>query len=169
MPVVHRRFVERRDVLALEVLDDGDLEAVSSSMSSISAGIESSPASFDARQRRSPANQLVATAVERSDEDRLEDAVLLHRRRQLLQALLVEGEARLFGFGSILSSGMMRTPTLRVVRLRREQADDGGESSRSSDRRRAAAARKSVLAKVDHLPGEVAIGLCRDAGSRVRR
>src|SRR6266540_1697621 len=33
-----------------------------------------------------------------------------------------------------------------------------GESSRSSDRRRAAAARKSGLAKIDHLPSQLAVG-----------
>src|SRR4029079_14136009 len=61
------------------------------------------------------------------------------------------------GFGSVRSSAIDLTPTLRpeCSEVSREMID--GESSRSSDRRRAATARKSGLAKVDHLPGELAI------------
>src|SRR2546425_8780027 len=44
-----------------------------------------------------------------------------------------------------------------------------GESSRSSDRRRAAAARKSVLAKVDNLPRELAVCPCRVRATGIRR
>ena len=69
--------------------------AVSSSSSSTSAGIVSRPASFDARQRRSPATSWIAVAAERPDEDRLEDAVLADRRGELVERVGVEDRPRL--------------------------------------------------------------------------
>src|SRR6478609_8767452 len=63
----------------------------------------------------------------------------------------------------------MRTPTERVGLSGVSRLTIAGESSVSSDSRRAAAARKSVRAKVDHLPGEFAIGPSRIAGAGVRR
>src|SRR5258705_2454899 len=72
------------------------------------------------------------------------------------------------GFGSMWSTGTIRTPTDRVGLSGDSRLTIAGESSRSSDSRRAAAARKSVRAKVDHLPGEFAIGTGRIAGGGVR-
>src|SRR6478752_1691886 len=63
----------------------------------------------------------------------------------------------------------MRTPTERVGLSGVSRLTIAGESSVSSESRRAAAARKSVRAKVDHLPGECAIGRRRNAGARVAR
>src|SRR3954449_2001330 len=57
----------------------------------------------------------------------------------------------------------MRTPTDRVGLSGDSRLTIVGESSVSSDSRRAAAARKSVRAKVDHLPGELAVGASRVA------
>src|SRR5919198_6102116 len=69
----------------------------------------------------------------------------------------------------MLSTGMTRTPTLRPTRSELSRLTIAGDSSRSSDRRRAAAARKSGLAKVDHLPRELAIGSGGFGRSRVGR
>src|SRR5262245_8616651 len=66
------------------------------------------------------------------------------------------------------STGMTFTPTLRPTFSEVSRLTIAGESSRSSDRRRAAAARKSGLAKVDHLPSEVAIGPRRFGRAGVR-
>src|SRR5687768_2865574 len=73
------------------------------------------------------------------------------------------------GFESMRSTGMMRTPTLRVGESFDSRLTMAGESSRSSDRRRAAVARKSGRAKFDHLPREVAVGSRGVAASGVRR
>src|SRR5438045_7384586 len=56
-------------------------------------------------------------------------------------------------------TGIIRTPPReRPWRSFESRLTMAGESSRSSDRRRAAAARKSVRAKVNHLPRQLAIG-----------
>src|SRR3954466_7229489 len=62
------------------------------------------------------------------------------------------------GLGSIRSTGIVRTPTVRPTLSELKRLTIAGESSRSSERRRAAAARKSGLAKVDDLPSKLAIG-----------
>src|SRR5690242_17144524 len=75
------------------------------------------------------------------------------------------------------STGITRTPTLLPTCSGDRRLTMAGESSRSSDRRRAAAARKSGLAKVDHLPGKLAVrprglgtpGVGRDRPARERR
>ena len=71
--------------------------AVSSSISSMSAGIVCEPG----QARRAPAafagDDLVRVRAERPDEDRLEDAVLADRRGQLVERLLLEDHARLLG------------------------------------------------------------------------
>src|SRR4051812_10851583 len=138
--------------------------AVSSSISSTSAGIVSRPASRDARQRRSPATSWYRfspsgrtrigwrTPCSRIDADSSWSASGSKTRRGWS------------GFGSIRSTGMVRTPTLRPTLSELKRLTIAGESSRSSERRRAAAARKSGLAKVDDLPSELAIG-----PGRVRR
>src|SRR5712691_12540733 len=53
---------------------------------------------------------------------------------------------------------MTFTPTLRPEWSELSRDTIAGESSRSSERRRAATARKSGLAKVDYLPGKLAVG-----------
>ena len=73
--------------------------AVSSSISSISAGIV-----VEAGQpRRTPAtlagDQLVAVGTDRANEDRLEDAVLADGRGQFVEGVFVELEAWLLGIG----------------------------------------------------------------------
>ena len=77
--------------------------AVSSSISSMSAGMEASPARRDARQRRSPAtfarDDLVLVRTDRPDEDRLQDAVLTDRRGQFLERVLLEDDAWLLRIG----------------------------------------------------------------------
>src|SRR5215210_231797 len=73
------------------------------------------------------------------------------------------------GLDSIRSTGMTRTPTVRPALSEERRLTIAGESSRSSERRRAAAARKSGLAKIDHLPGEIAIGPSGLRLTRVRR
>src|SRR5690349_17986975 len=62
------------------------------------------------------------------------------------------------GLGLIRSMSTLRTPPRgRPWRSLDSRLTMAGESSRSSDRRRAAAARKSVLAKVDNLPCQLAV------------
>src|SRR3954447_13373650 len=73
------------------------------------------------------------------------------------------------GLGSIRSTGIVRTPTVRPTLSELKRLTIAGESSRSSERRRAAAARKSGLAKVDDLPSELAIGPCRVRRSGIGR
>jgi len=94
-PVEHRRFLERREVLALEVLDDRDLES-GVVVDLLDEGRDRRDAGL---ARRSPAalagDQLVAVVTERPDEDRLEDAVLGDRGGELTQRVLVEHRPRL--------------------------------------------------------------------------
>src|SRR3954451_1883304 len=76
-------------------------------------------------------------------------------------------------------TGMTRTPTVRPSSAGSAESrlTIAGESSRSSERRRAAAARKSGLAKIDHLPSEIAVrpggvgaaGIGRDRPAGKRR
>ena len=83
--VVHRGFIERRDVLALEVLDDGDLErgvvvdVLDQRRDRLKAGLlRGAPPAL-------AGDQLVAVLAGRPDEDRLEDAVLPDRGGQLVE------------------------------------------------------------------------------------
>ncbi len=78
-----------------------------------------------------------------------------------------ESKARrgFWGLGSMRSTGSTRTPRLRWDCSGESRLTIAGDSSRSSESRRAAAARKSVLAKFDHLPCQLAI---RASGIRVR-
>ena len=69
--------------------------AVSSSISSTSAGIVASPGLAGRAPAALAGDELVAVLAERPDEDRLEDAVLADRRRQLVERLLVEDHPRL--------------------------------------------------------------------------
>ena len=123
--VVHRRFVERGEVLALEVLDDRDLQG--------RVVVDLLDEGGDRREargfRRAPAalagDELELAVVERPDEDRLEDAVLADRRRQLVEAGLLHRETRLFRVrrDSIHAdvANAAAAPALAVIR---EQADD---------------------------------------------
>ena len=101
--------------------------AVSSSISSISAGIVVETG----EPRRAPAalagDQLVPVRSERADEDRLEDAVLADRRGQLVERRLVEGEPRLLGvrLDAVDGDDRGRRPT-GPAPSDDEQADDGG-------------------------------------------
>ena len=98
--VVHDRFLERRQVLALEVLDDRDLErrVVVELFDERRDRVESGGG------RRPPAaltgDQLVAVgSLEGTDEDGLQDAVLANRSGQLVQRALLEAGSRLVGVG----------------------------------------------------------------------
>ena len=143
--------------------------AVSSSMSSTSAGIVACR-----RSRRAPASlagdQLVAVVGQRPDEDGLQDAVLADGRGELVERLLVECQPRLLRVGL---DAIDRDDCGRRWRGAWSSGDSrltmAGDSSRSSDSRRAAVARKSGLAKVDHLPGELAVGPRGVGGPGVRR
>ena len=124
--VVHRRLVERRDVLALEVLDDRDLER-----GVVVDVLDDRGDRQLARDlRRAPAalarDQLEAAVVERSDEDRLQDAVLADGRRHLLEGFLVERHARVLrvGFDAVDRDDANALVAMRV--LRGEEADDRG-------------------------------------------
>ena len=97
--IEHRRFVEWREVLALKVLDDRDLErgVVVDVLDQRRDGPESglpggAPAAL-------AGDDLVGVRTERADQDRLEDAVLSDRGRQLVEGVLLEDEARLLGVG----------------------------------------------------------------------
>ena len=89
-PVVHRRLVQRRQVLALEVLDDRDLHR--------GLVIDVLDHRWDGGEagglRRSPAalagDELEPEGSDRSDENRLQDAVLLDGGGELGQRGLVE-------------------------------------------------------------------------------
>ena len=101
--------------------------AVSSSISSTSAGIVVEAGGL----RRAPAalagDELELAVLERADEDRLEHAMLADGRGQLLERGLVEREARLLrvrldAFDVDVADAAAR-PAVAVVR---EEADDGG-------------------------------------------
>ena len=158
--VVHRRLVEGRDVLALEVLDDRDLErGVVVDVLDEGGDRRHARRSCDARQRRSPAISWKRSVVDGADEDGLEDAVLADATRRAPRASprRTRGAAAR-GLDSMRSTGITLTPVERWVVSGDSRLTIAGGSSRSSESRRAAAARKSGLAKFDHLPGELAIG-----------
>ncbi len=125
-PVVHRRFIEWRDVLALEVLDDRDLER--------GVVVDLLDQRRDRQQAgdlgRAPAalagDQLVAVRSDWADEDRLEDAVLADRGGELVERLLVEGEPGLRGVR--LDVIDRNDPDADAARraVRGQQADDDG-------------------------------------------
>src|SRR6185369_10130879 len=73
------------------------------------------------------------------------------------------------GFDSMRSIDRTLTPVVRPAFSDDSRETMAGESSRSSDSRRAATARKSGLAKVDYLPGELAIGARGFGCTGVRR
>src|SRR3954451_8349929 len=132
--------------------------AVSSSMSSTSAGIVGRPAICDARQRRSPAmswNRFSSRGRTRMGW-RTPCSRMLAASSWSVSSL--NASRGCSGFDSMRSSGITLTPVERRVTSAERRLTIAGGSSRSSDSRRAAAARKSVLAKIDHLPGEGAIG-----------
>src|SRR6478609_6531381 len=143
--------------------------AVSSSMSSTIAGMAACSASFEARQRRSPAMSSKRPSASgrtrtgwRTPCSRIEAA-------SSSSASWLIAMRGFCGLGSILSSGTMRTPLLRWVCSGERRLTIAGERSRSSESRRAAAARKSVLLKFDHLPRELAVGASRVRRAGVRR
>ena len=125
-PVVHRRLVERRDVLPLEVLDDRDLHR-----GLVVDVLDQCRDGHVARELRCPPaalarDQLEAVLANGSDEDRLEDAVLADAGRQLLERRLVEGEAWLLRVGFDAVNGNDLDAGRAMRRLRGEEADDRG-------------------------------------------
>src|SRR4051795_6512598 len=143
--------------------------AVSSSISSIKAGIVSRPARRDARQRRSPAT--IWYVFGPSGRTRIGCSTPCSRidaasSSSAWGSKTIRGCS---GLGSMLSTWTIRTPTDRVGLSGFSRLTIAGESSVSSDRRRAAAARKSVRGKFDHLPGKVAIDACGVAPAGVGR
>ena len=96
-PIEHRGFVERREVLALEVLDDRDLQG--------RVVVDVLDQGRDRRQSGLPGgppatlagNDLVRVRAERPDQDRLKHAVFPDRRRQLIERRLLEDEPWLLG------------------------------------------------------------------------
>src|SRR6266550_9257596 len=143
--------------------------AVSSSSSSTSAGMVARPASFAARQRRSPATSWYRFWPSGRTRIGWRTPCSRTEAASSCRASMSNTVRGWFGFDSMLSTGMMRTPTVRPTLSDESRLMIDGESSRSSESRRAAAARKSGLAKIDHLPGKVAIVSRRVGLAGVRR
>ncbi len=122
-PVVDRRLLQRREVLALQVLDDRDLQR--------DVVVELLDERRDGRQpghpRRPPAtlagHQLELVRPARPDEDGLEDAVFTDRGGQLLEGGHLELEARILGVG-LDPVDRDVSNTARLAALGREEADD---------------------------------------------
>ena len=98
-PVVHRGFVEDRDVLALEVLDDRDLQGGLVVNVLDQGGDRDHARDLGGAPAALPGDQLVAPVVAGADEDGLEDAVLPDREGKLGECRAIEGEARLLRVG----------------------------------------------------------------------
>jgi hypothetical protein len=123
-PVVHRRLVQRRQVLALEVLDDRDLErrvvvdVLDQRGDRLEAGLP----------RRAPApfagDDLLRVRSERPDQDRLEDAMLADRGRKLVEGLLLEDETRLLRVRFDVIDGNDPDADRTRGAVGRQQADD---------------------------------------------
>ena len=92
-------FIERREVLALEVLDDGDLErrVVIDLFDHGRHGLQAGPAGGPPAALAG--DELVATALAGTDQDRLEDAMLADRGREVVQGGFVQRRAGLVGIG----------------------------------------------------------------------
>ncbi len=99
-PVVHHRFLERREVLALEVLDDRDLEGGVVVQLFDEGRDRGEPAGLGRAPAPFAGDELVPTrVVDRPDEDRLQDAVLADGSRELVEGRLLEPRPRLGGIG----------------------------------------------------------------------
>ena len=96
-PVVHRGFIEWRQVLALEVLDDRDLERRVVVDLLDQGGDRLEPGETRCAPAAFARDDLVGIRTERSDEDRLEDAVLANRCGELFERLRFEDHPRLLG------------------------------------------------------------------------
>ncbi len=124
--VVHRRLVEWRDVLALQVLDDRDLER----RVVVDVLDEGGDGREPGDRRGAPAtltrDQLIAVRSDGTNEDRLEHAMLADRCGQLIERLLVVHQAWLLGVRvDVIDRDDPDTDTPRR-RIRGEQADDRG-------------------------------------------
>ena len=106
-PVVHRGLIERREVLALQILDDRDLECRVVVELLHERRDRAEPGSL----RRAPAaltgDELEPVAAERPHENGLQHAVLADRRGELIQRFLVDRQSRLLGVWLDLVDGDM--------------------------------------------------------------
>ena len=119
------RLVERREVLALEVLDDGDLER-----RVVVDLLDHGRDRLESRHLRGApsalaGDELVAAALDGTDEDRLQDAVLLDARRELGERRLVEGQARLVRIRLDAPDRHLADAGRARRAFRGEEADDG--------------------------------------------
>ena len=122
--VVHRRFVERGQVLALEVFDDGDLQrrVVVDLFDECGDGCQAGEA------RRAPpsfaGDDLILVGADGAHEDRLEHTVLADGSRQFFEGVLFEDDPRLLRIriDPIHRHDPDTDATGRTVR--REQTDD---------------------------------------------
>src|SRR5438093_1573729 len=143
--------------------------AVSSSISSTRAGIVRRPAALDARQRRSPAISWYSPPSRGRTRIGCRTPCSRMDAASSSRDVWSKTSRGCSGFGVMRSTSTLRTPPRgRPWRSFERRLTIAGESSRSSDRRRAAAARKSVRAKVDYLPRELAIGPSRVRATGVR-
>jgi hypothetical protein len=96
-PVIHRRLLEGRQILALKVLDDRDLErrVVVDVLDEGGQGLE--PGGLRCTPATLARDQLIAIRAEWTDQDRLEHAVLSDRGGQLVERGGVEDDPRLLG------------------------------------------------------------------------
>jgi hypothetical protein len=92
-PVVDRGFLQGGEVLALQVLDDRDLQG--DVVVQVLDERRDRGKSGDLGRPPAPlsSNELELVWAARPDEDRLEDAVLANRRGQLLEGGLLEDQA----------------------------------------------------------------------------
>ena len=100
--------------------------AVSSSISSMSAGIDVEPGQLGGAPAALAGDELVAVRSDRADEDGLQDAMLADRRGELVERLLVEGQARLLGVRLDVVDRDDADADAARRRVGRQQADDGG-------------------------------------------
>jgi hypothetical protein len=129
-PVIHHRFIERREVLALEVLDDGDLECGLVVDLLDECGDRLEPGGPRRSPSPLPRDELVARGPDGADEDGLEHAMLADRGRELLQRILIELHARLLRVRLDPVERDDADPLGSTRILGRQQADDGrGELS----------------------------------------
>ncbi len=117
------RLLDGVQLLALEVLDEGQLQQpVVRDLLHDRRDLEQ-PRDLGRPPAALPRDQLVLPPLDRPDDHRLEHPVLLHRRRQLLQALLLEPLPRLLPVGHDPVQVQLGQPRLRgrrrLGRLRR--------------------------------------------------
>ncbi len=97
--LVGGRLLERVEVLAMDVLDQGVLERGGVVDVADDGGHRREAGPLGRPPAALAGDELVAVVAEGSDEDRLQDAELPHRRGQRGERLLVEGPPGLVGVG----------------------------------------------------------------------